>query len=363
MKILQICSASSIGGGERHLADLSSGLVERGHYVFAAVRPGSPVRQILTAVDRDSAIEVEMRNAADAISASRIAGFGTRVGAEIIHAHLARDYPMAALASRLSDIPFVLTRHVLFPMKRLQKYVLRRVSAVIAPSSAVYDRLINEAVLPPDKVVLIHNGVDIDRFKPKPDKGTMPFTVGTVGHLGKIKGHDNFIRAAAAVGQERPDIRFVILGGQGSGSHERRELEILITRLEMDDRIEIRGWTDDICVPLGELDLFVSAARSEPFGLAIAEAMASGIPVIATNSEGAREIIVDGVSGVLVPTDEPDAIAASILRLAGDPSLRGRLSDEGRERVVDHFSLDAMVDKVETLYESVAGKSQQIATR
>src|SRR6188508_3445365 len=105
MKILQICSASSVGGGERHVADLSNSLVQRGHEVFVAVRPESPLISMLSEIDPERVFAAPMRNAAGLISASRIANFAVHNRVDVLHAHLARDYPIGALVSRLSGIP------------------------------------------------------------------------------------------------------------------------------------------------------------------------------------------------------------------------------------------------------------------
>lgn len=353
MKILQICSASSIGGGERHVSDLSNALAKRGHQVYVAVRPGSPMVSMLREIGPENLLEVEMRNAAGVISASRIARFAAETGADAIHAHLGRDYPIAAVASRLSGVPFVLTRHVLFPMKRLQKYVLSHVSAAIAPSTAVFNAFVGEGIVSSDKVNLIHNGVDVDHFAPGANLRQQVMTVGTIGEFGWLKGHDTFIRAAAIVATQMPDIRFIIAGDDLSHQRERRELKRLITELDMEDRIELAGWANDVRVLLGKMDLFVSASRSESFGLSIAEAMSSDIAVIATATEGARELIEQGVSGLLVPLDDPAALAASIMKLSEDSGLRGQIAAGGRERIKAAYSLDQMVRKTESVYSRV----------
>ena len=356
MRILQICSASTIGGGERHLADLSNSLARREHTLFAAVRPHSPVPHLLTQIDPANILETRMLNAADVLSASQIAEFAKRNGIEILHAHIARDYTFTALAARLAGKPFVLTRHVLFPMKRLQRFVLGRVGAVIAPSTAVFEGVRREGIMPPEMVILIHNGVDIRSFTPLERQSGSPLVIGTIGHLGKLKGHDIFIRAAAIASEQNPDLSFVITGEDKNPTGQARvALEALIDELGVRARVRLAGWVDDISQTLRETDIFVSAARTEPFGLAIAESMASGIPVIATASEGASEIIVDGVSGLLVPVADPHALADAILRLAADGELRREMAANGRTRIVEHFSLDQMVEKTEALYSQVIG--------
>ncbi len=352
MRILQISSASSIGGGERHVVDLSNSLAERGHDVYFALQPSSPMRVLLVQYADEHFCISKMRNAADIVSASEIGKFARRIGADIIHAHIARDYVIAAEASRVSGVPFVLTRHVLFPMSRVHRLLLRRASGVIAPSRSVYDALVKDAIFPAAKIALIYNGVDIDHFSASRRRDDRPFTAGTVGHIAPIKGLDIFVRAAALAAKRRPDIRFVIVGEDKS--RDGRNLgEITDLIAELGVEIDLDGWTDDIRSSYGEMDIFVSGARSEPFGLVIAEAMASGTPVIATRSEGASEIIEDGVSGVIVPLEDPASMANAILELASDRERRIRLAQNARQRVVDHFSLENMASETEALYEKV----------
>lgn len=357
MKILQICSARNIGGGERHLADLSNGLAARGHQVFFALAPDSPTEKLLENQPPENFLFARIRNALDVFSGRELAKFVSQNNIEIIHAHPAKDYPLAALAARLTGKPFVLTRHVLFPIKRLQKYWLKNVGGIIAPSKAVADALRKQNLFPPEKIETIHNGIDLKHFAPINKSPSANFTVGSIGHLAPIKGHDIFIRAARIVSQKRPNIRFIIVGEDKSKAGEnRRRFENLIRELDLQNHVELAGWTNDVRPFLEKFDIFVSAARSEPFGLVIVEAMARRIPVIATGSEGATEIIENGASGVLVDSENPEKLARAILDLADDAELRNRLADAGRARVEDHFSLEKMVAATEEFYRRVLNK-------
>ena len=212
MKILQVCSARLIGGGERYLADLSNSLASRGHDVFVALAPDAPLTKELSGVPKENILFSRMRNALDVFSAFELADFARRNQIEIIHAHLARDYPLAALAARLAKKPFVLTRHVLFPLKRMQKFVLKKVGGIIAPSNAIAESLTKQNLFLPDKIKIIRYGINLEHFSPAEKMPNENFVVGTIGHLAPIKGHDVFIRAAELVLKKREDSRFVIVG-------------------------------------------------------------------------------------------------------------------------------------------------------
>ncbi len=358
MKILQVCSVTTFGGGERHLADLSHALVHRGHEVYAATVPGSPLSSELSFVPEERSIALTPHNYVKNLIA--LARFVRAHRIEIVHAHAARDYHLAVLAVRLAPRSrLVLTRHVLFPLRRINKPLLSGVARVIAVSEAVAESLRQNGVVERAKITVVHNGIDVDRFNGAVEvastrDGHFPMLVGTVGHLAPIKGHDIFVRAAALTSARRRGVRFTIVGEDKSPemSH-RRSLENLVTELGLGDVVALRGWCDDMPAVLSSLTLFVSAARSEPFGLAIVEAMAAGLPVVATASEGATEIIEDGVSGKLVAADNPEALAQAIDELLDDLDERSRLGRNALLAARERYSLDRMASDTEQVYREV----------
>ena len=188
-------------------------------------------------------------------------------------------------------------------------------------------------------------------MRPSQPRTTQKLRVGMVGHLSAIKGQEDFIRAAAAVCTGRDDVEFIIAGEDKSRSGDNRlRLENLIDELGLTKKISLVGWVDDVAKLLPTLDLFVSPSRSEPFGLSIVEAMAAAVPVIATRSEGAREIIDDDQTGRLVDIGDPEALAKEIGQMLSDPELRARLSENAKRVVPERFSLDRMVQKTEQVY-------------
>jgi glycosyltransferase involved in cell wall biosynthesis len=354
VRILQICSAKTIGGGERHVADLSNLLASRGHDVFVALLPDSPLQNLLN-LPPENLIISRMRNPLDVLGARRLAKFAGEREIEIIHAHAARDYLPTAICSRLSGKPFVLTRHVLFPMKRASSFFLQGATGVIAVSNAVASVL--ETTFPPEKITTIYNGIDLKRFSFNPKKPNRVLKIGTIGHLAPIKGHDVFIEAAKIVVEKLQNAQFVIVGEDKSKAGvNRRNIEDLIAKSNLGKKIKLIGWIDDIPQILSDFDLFVSSARSEPFGLVLLEAMASGVSIIATQTEGAQEIIENNHSGVLTPIENAGLLAQEILDLLNSPEKRKNLSENGRKRVEDCFSLEKMVLETENFYHRVLEK-------
>ncbi len=374
MRILQISSAESLGGGERSLADLANALTARGHNVYAAVRPNSPLIPELT-LPNANVRTLPLRNALDARSARELASFVRRKGIEIVHAHMARDYPLAAYAARRNrDARLVVTRHVLFPLNRLHRLTLSEVATVIAVSQAVGRQLRSEKLIPPEKITVVLNGIDIARFETAISKfdrerflrawGLPPksLLVGSVGELTPLKGHEDFLRAAARIMSLFPNAFFIIAGMDNSKTQENRaNLESLIQELKIADCVRLIGWMDDIASLFCALDVFVSASRTEAFGLAIAEAMAVGTAVVATETAGAQEIIQHGKIGLLVPVGDVAALAESINDLLKDEERRGRIGSRAREVVRSLFSLDLMVEAIERIYrKSLSGDKQEL---
>lgn len=363
MRILQISSASSFGGGERYAIDLTNSLAARGHELFVAVRPESPLIPYLQ-IPHSNIKTFPLRNALDAQSARALAKLVKANQVDVVHAHMARDYSLAAYASRARpETKFLVTRHVLFPLNRIHKRTLSRATKVIAVSSAVARLLSEQQLVPEEKIALIPNGIDVERYanaclefdrtsflksKQLPVEGLL---VGSIGELRRLKRHDDFIRAASIVARAIPSAHFVIAGVDTSPNNENRnELVALVTQLNLADRVHFLGWLDDAEHLLCALDAFVSASETESFGLSIAEAMATQTAVVATKTEGAQEVVEDQVSGLLVPIGDFEEMAHSLIDLLRDEQQRRTIGERAALRVKERFSLERMVDQVEKIY-------------
>ena len=365
LRILQISSASSFGGGERYVADLTNALHERGHDLYLAVRPRSPLVEHVQ-LPMANIKTLPLRNALDVPSAHELARFVRKQQIEVVHAHMARDYSLAAYAARRKrNTKFVVTRHVLFPLNRLHRQTLARARRVIAVSNAVARELRSERVTRDDLITVVHNGIDMERFAHVLagfDRAEFlrnnglpvdSLLVGSIGELRTLKRHDDFIRAAAIVAQRFPEAHFVLAGVDTSPSGEvRRQLEQLLTELQLNDRFHFLGWLDDSAKLLAALDVFVSASETESFGLAIAEAMAAGAAVVATATDGACEVVEDQNTGVIVPIADVPRISEAIAALLADDVRRKEIGRRGQHEVARRFSLRRMVDEIERIYAS-----------
>ncbi len=360
MRILQISSAKTFGGGERHFVDLCRGLHARGHDVFAALRPTNVWQERLSFLHESNIFHVSIRNSFGMLSANRIAGFIRKNNIAIIHAHVARDYIPASIACTLSkNAKFVLTRHVLFPLKPFNRFALKNLSKAIAVSSGVRAAL--QRVFPRQKITLIFNGIDIEASSDL-DRGNLsnefrflhsiPFDtplIGIVGELIVLKGQRDFVLAANEIAKKFPDARFVVVGKDNTVDKKfRRELKRLVRVFRLDERFLWLDWVEDTAPLFAALDIFVSASHTESFGMAILEAMASGTAVVATETEGAKELLPD--HELLVPIQDPLMLAGKICMLLGDPQKRERLANNAKSFAHDNFSLNRMIDETENLY-------------
>jgi glycosyltransferase involved in cell wall biosynthesis len=331
------------------------------------MRPKSPLREQLTDLPSTNITTLALRNSLDAVSARQLASIVKRNHIQIVHAHMARDYPLAAYAvHRNQESRLIVTRHVLFPMSRLHKLTLSRVAGVIAVSEAVAVQLRSEKIVPKQKIVVVPNGIDSARFDRNlhsfdcgklrrslglPDDALL---VGTVGEIKPLKGQEEFLRAAAKIADHRDDVYFIIAGIDSSlGQENRARIEHLTDELGLKERVRFVEWVEDIASLYAALDIFVSPSRAESFGLAIVEAMASSTAVVATSTEGAKTTVDSGRTGVLVPVGDVATMASNVIKLLDDAEMRNRLAVQAAQDARTRFSLDRMVNDTERLYEKV----------
>ncbi|PWC40319.1 glycosyltransferase family 4 protein [Azospirillum sp. TSO35-2] len=233
-------------------------------------------------------------------------------------------------------------------------WLWRRASAVVANSEGLAD--LARRFAPDQPVAIIPNGVDTQRFTPR-DGAADPadgLSLLFVGRVVRQKGLDVLFEALASLppaGLAGVTLRIV---GDGPA---RPELEAQAQRLGLSERVRFLGWLgrDDLPATYRAADAFVFPSRDEGMPNVVLEAMAAGLPVVATRIAGNRDLVVDGETGLMLDTDDVPALAATIARLAGDAPLRRRLGAGGRRRVVDHFSWRAVAAAYRDL--ALAGRS------
>jgi len=318
MRILQVSSARDIGGGETHVLQLVETLRGRGHAVVVAGRGDGPL---------DPAIALPFRNSADLFTALRLRKLLKREQFDIVHAHMARDYTIVAAAAwGIPALKIVFTRHLLYPIRH--HFLYRRVDGWIAPTAQILKTL---QPLKPKRAAVIPNWVDVEKFPYQPHPFHSPVTVGLIGQISPHKGHEDALEAVRLLAKGFT----LLIAGTGDAVYETK-LKNKAAGLP----VEFLGF---VRVPefFDKIDILITPSWEEPFGIVLLEAMASGIPVIATNRGGPAEI----VRGVLVPPRDPAALAAAIRSMRPGEFIR-----EAREHVEKNFDLRRVIPLVESFY-------------
>jgi len=254
--------------------------------------------------------------------------------------HVVDVWPLAFLAARVARVPRVLVTHHTPELPRSDNFVGRalwRLGWWTKPQ-VIYTSAADREADGRDGVV-VPLGIDLDRFSVERHPEGI---VGTVSRLVEQKGLDTLLAAVPAVVARRPDVRFVLVGD----GPLRSELERRAAGLP----VEVLGERDDVPDQLARFDVFVLPSRFEGLCLAVIEAQAAGVPVVATPVGGIVETVVPGETGTLVPVDDPAALAAAISGVLDDPAAAGAMALEARRRARSRFSVDAMVEKTLALY-------------
>ena len=369
LKILQVCSAESLGGGERHVIELTRALIERGHELHLAVRPGSPLRGEL----RNAPIvwhEMNLRNALDVMSAQRIAQIIARYEIDVLHAHVARDYIFCGIAARKARrARFFITRHHFNPIKSsaLYAWTISEVRNLIAVSDVVRDRLVEAFPAFADRVVVIPNWIDarecgsLGRDEAREALGiTRRYAVGVIGQITKLKRQDLFLQAAQHLIKERlwTEVDFLIVGEPDPKTPADLEyaayLQNWTRNAGLDAHVQFTGYVPYFRALLSAFDVVVVPSDNEAFSLVLIEAMAAGCAVVASRAGGMAEIVENEMTGLLVDPDNLWSLISALSRLLTDKGLRGKLSNVAQASVVDRYDRERVIDRIERLYEGRA---------
>ena len=287
---------------------------------------------------------------------------------DLVHSHAFGMSVYACLAGLRTRTPVLCTLHGEVDLgrqdrRRAIKLGILRLGAskIVLVSNHLRDQLLSESRIPERLTAVVPNGVDCDLHSGGPDETLRAefgisgdaFLFGAIGNVRPPKAYDNLLRAAAIAVQVNSNLRFLVVG-EGSGSLL-EDLLRLRAGLGLQKIVHFAGFRPDVTVPLRNFDAFVLASRSEGFSIATVQAMASGLPVVATKSGGPEEIVTDGEDGLLVPREDPDALAAAMLRVAADETLRRNLGNTARASARNKFSLTKMLESYDQIYREALG--------
>lgn len=213
---------------------------------------------------------------------------------------------------------------------------------IVAPCTPVGRYLVEHVRLPAERIDVVPNGVDANRFTPDGDRAGQPPTALWLGLMAPVKRLDLLIRAVADI----PRLRLLLLGD----GPERAAVEALVATLDLHRRVELRGHVDDPSGAFAEADLFALPSAAEALPLALLQAMSCGLPVVATRVGGIPDVVRPGVDGELVDAADPAGFTTALRALADDAAARTRMGRSARERVLAEFSLQVCADRLLNVY-------------
>ncbi|GEM_PF-249525 len=355
-RILYVTEAAGWTGGASRLWIIAQKLQARGYEIAVACRHDADLGQRL----RQAGITVfplAIRQDYDIVSAYRLARYARRWQADIIHAEHPQAHAVTLLASYfLRPISLFVTRHVMFPIKKNPfsklKYCSSRITRYVAVSDSVAERLV-AAGIDKNKVVAVPPGVDLEKWGDVYAAATVanvqgPRVVTSVGNFSSYKGQTVLLEAAAKILKILPETRFRFVG------RDTEQLKPLAEKLGVSDNVEILGERSDIPNILSTTNLFVMPSLMEGFGIALIEAQAAMIPVVASAVGGLCQIVTNNETGLLVPPGNPKALSDAIIHMLENPGEAQRMAANGYEVVKAKFSLETMMDSLEGLYKEVA---------
>jgi glycosyltransferase involved in cell wall biosynthesis len=360
LSIVHVLSSFGMGGQERVALDLASGQAAAGHHVLTvslAAGPDGPLAAEFRARGLDIAT-VAKRPGRDVVLFAELAALFRRRRADVVHTHNPQPLLFSSLPARASGAALVHTKHGVNPDNRrrlaMRRVAGRLVSAFVAVSepTAAVARARGECAS--SRLHVVPNGIDLDRFRPDQiarravrEELGIPhdaFAVGTVGRLYVEKGHEFLIRALAPV---LGDGFHLVITGEGP---ERANLTAQIAALPRPGAVHLTGNRRDVPRVLAALDAFTLTSKSEGLPLVIPEAMAAGLPVVATAVGGVPQVVDDGETGFLVPYGDDAALRDRMVALDGDRQRARRIGATARERALGRYSSRRMVDDYLDLY-------------
>ena len=357
LSVLLVVDSLDGGGAERYVVDLAVALRRRGWPVHVACSVGGV--HAATLADAGVPVTVLLDHLVERRVSGRYERALTQLVADlrpaVVHAHLFASAAAAVHAVRDLPVPLVVTEHTEGPWRdrrarAVSGLVYRHADRVVAVSSAIRDLLVSGYGVAPERVevLLPTTAAPPPEASPPSDPGRP--VVGLVGRLVPEKGVDVFLRAAALVSGVVPQTRFLVVGD----GPLRPDLEHRAAVLGLAGAVTFTGYRSDASHLLSGLDVLAVPSRSDGSPLVVCEAMAAGVPVVASRVGGLPDLVEDGGSGLLVRPGEAEDLARALVSLLLDPESARRLGARGR-RLAASRSHERLVDRMTQLYADVAG--------
>lgn len=361
---LHIDTARTWRGGQNQVLLTINGLREIGQRAALVAHPDGELRR--RAGEGLELVPIAPRTEIDLSAAWRLSRVIKRLAPDVVHAHDPHGVAMASLALSLGGPArapaLIASRRVDFHLKgnSFSRWKYRQVDCFVAASEAIRRMLVADGI-PPERTATVHEGIDVDHVTAAPPVNVhaafwLPHQAPVVGNVAALvphKGQRHLVEAAHLVVRDVPDARFVILGEGDLREH----LERQVREYHLEKHVLLPGFRTDVLGCIKGFDLFVMSSVTEGLGTSLLDAMACSKATIATATGGIPEVVEDGVTGVLVPPRDRQAMAAAIVRLLSDDGLRRRMGDAGLARVRERFTVERMIAETAALYARVAGTS------
>jgi Glycosyltransferase len=361
MRVLHVNTHMNIGGIGQYIVSLSKALKQKKVDCFVASSGGELEAELVRLDIRHMRLDLDTKfEFAPKVfrAASRLAQIIKDNKIDLIHAHTRVSQVASFLASRHTGVPYIATCHGYFNAKLSRRLFDTWGEKVVAISEAVKGHLEKDFKIDPKRIEVIYNGIDLARFsniysadqvaRARRSLGIQRGNViGTMGRLSSIKGQKYLIEAMKDVLSKSNDAWCLIIGSGREGP----ALQELAKSLGLENRVIFTGAAYmDIPLYLACMDIFVLPSIEEGLGLALLEAMSLGRPCVASATGGIRDIVNDGVNGILTPVGDSGAIANAVLEIMNNKTLAADMSAKAKDFVRGKFSIEAMADNMINLY-------------
>ncbi len=291
----------------------------------------------------------------------------------LIHTINESAHLFGGIAGKLAGVPVILHMHDI-RRSRLSRYIFSFISTIlptkiISVSGAVKTNITSVGIFREkieNKTIVIYNGVNLQNYSPSNcsrriirefDLSSSDLTVALIAQICVWKGQREFIKAARKVVNKYPRSKFLIVG---EPLYDNKNYDLIIKKdveqKKLLDNIIFTGYREDISEIIKSVDIIVSASHDEPFGLILIESMAMAKPIIATRTGASLEIVLDGETGLLVPSKDPDALAKAMIYLKENPEIAEIMGKKGRRRVEENFDVELQVKNIVKIYEQILSK-------
>ncbi len=355
--------SSGWGGQEIRILAESKAFRDRGYKVLLATQPDGLLFQRASEAGFE-VFRVPMHKGLNFGAVAALRRIIERNAVDIVHTHSSVDHRLAGMAARLAGRPVVRSRHLSTPIKRspFSHFLYTKLAdRVITSGEFIRKAMVEFNKMPAEQIVSIPAGIDVAQFSlqralpdVRADFAIPPdaFVVGIVGVLRSWKGHGDLIRAFVKLRESVPDARLMIVG-EGV---QRPAIEAQIRETGLMDAIFLTGHQKDPAPFIKAMDVVcLPSYANEATSQVLPQAMAMRRAVVSTDIGGLPEVVIDGVTGLVVPPRDADALCDRLLTLQRDPALRQRLADAGYDHTQKHFTFEGMIDRTEAVYRSLPG--------